>query len=163
MIVRRLAAGVAVAAFTMPLLATAPHPRSAPPANAANAPELPRTSERILARADAAPLSAIPANADPARAALARAEYDAWAAGKPDLSHYAADDAAQLQASIPQVQAYLHAAGAVKTFAFQRTTTYRGLPAAVYLVTADKGAVPELIAWNAAGKIRFIVFGAGRG
>ena len=172
MIVRRFAAGLAVAAFTVPLLAAAPHPRTAPAsaATAANAPELPRTSERILARADAAPASPSPvaspspaASADPAQTAKARAEYDAWAAGKPDMSHYIAGASAELTAAIPQVQAYLQAIGPVKTFAFQRTTTAQGMTVAIYLATAEKGSAQELISWDAAGKIQLIFFHPGQG
>lgn len=159
---RRLATGVAAAAFAVPLLATAPHPHT--PSTTANAPIPVRTSERILARADAAPASpSAVASADPAQTAKARAEYDAWAAGKPDMSRYIAGASAQLTAAIPQVEASLQAMGPVKTFAFQRTTTAHGMTVAIYLATAEKGAAQELISWDAAGKVQLIVFRPAQG
>lgn len=164
MIVRRFATGVAVAALTVPLLAAAPHPRTASPAAAAGLPLPPRTSERVLARADAAPSIPSPApSADPAQTAKARAEYDAWAAGNPDMSHYIDGAAAQLTAAIPQVRAGLQAVGAVKTFAFERSTTAQGMIVAIYLATGERGSARELISWDAAGKIQLIIFRPGHG
>lgn len=176
MIVRRLLAGAAVAAFAVPLTAAAPSRSHAAAAASIPAPAsalaLPWTHERVLARADA-PAAASPApaastaasaapapapSADPAQTAKARAEYDAWAAGKPDLSHYIASAASQLPAVIPQVEAGLQSVGPLSSFTFVRNMTIKGIPVAIYRAVGKTAALEELISWDAAGKIQFIFF-----
>lgn len=188
MIVRRLLAGAALAGLIAPAaaLATAPRP-SSPPAAAAPA-QLPRDNgARVFARADgigAAPAAGPAASAKPAakakakatpapseppaaptprptadQMAKARAEYDDFAAGRIDRTHYSGYANSQItDKTVADVGGVLKAMGAVKSFVPLPTTSYQGMTVYNFVVTCANGSMDELISWDDAGKIQLIYF-----
>jgi hypothetical protein len=188
MIVRRLLAGVAFAGLLVPgaALASAPHLPWQHPAQSVPA-QLPADNgARVFARADGIgaapaaspapaasrkPAAAKPkpaASAPPAaptppptaeQAAKARAEFDDFAAGRIDRTHYSGFANSQITDGIvSQVGGVLKSLGAVKSFVPLPTSSYQGVTVYNFVVTCANGSMDELIAWDDAGKIQLIYF-----
>ncbi len=187
MIVRRLLAGAALAGLIAPAaaLATAPRPSSPPAAAPAQLPS--DNGARVFARADgigAAPAASPAASAKPAGKAKAkaapapseppaaptprptaeqmtkaRAEYDDFAAGRIDRTHYSGYANSQItDKTVADVGGVLKAMGAVKSFVPLPTTSYQGMTVYNFVVTCANGSMDELISWDDAGKIQLIYF-----
>jgi hypothetical protein len=176
MIVRRLFTGVLVAGLAAPLLAAAPHAREPKaPLETIPAPP-PGVVSRVFARAEAADPSPAPAAASPAPAAdesplpasspspeiaaRARAEFDAYRAGKIDRAHYTPELSARVSdGALAEVTAALKALGTVKSFVQVRKITQGAQVVYVFRVECDKPPViEEAIGWNAAGKLDVLQF-----
>jgi hypothetical protein len=190
MIVRRLLTGVLLAGLAAPLLAAAPHAREPrAPRETIPAPP-PGAVTRVFARAEAAEPSPAPAapaaSAAPAgsgastapadetpgpasspsaeTAARARAEFEANRTGKIDRTRYTADMNARISdTALAEAASALKALGAVKSFTQVRKVTQGTQVLYVFRIECEKPPViEEAIAWNAAGKIDFLQFGAAR-
>jgi|GEM_PF-2385971 len=173
MIVRRLLAGLLLAALAAPTLGAAPSARpSRQPRDAVQM--LPLTSgSRVFARAEPeppAPPSAEPSSAtagpaaslpSPEIAARARAAFDANRAGKIDRAAYSAQMNATITgAGLARVAAELRALGDVKSFVQVRKITMGAIVAYVFRIESEKPpAVEQTISWDSAGKIDFLQFG----
>jgi hypothetical protein len=187
MIVRRLLAGAALAGLLAPgaALATAPHPSSRP---AASAPaQLPSDhGARVFARADgigaapaaspAAAASRKPAPAKPKpnpsapplaptppptaeQTAKARTEFDDFAAGRIDRTHYSGYANSQItDKTVADLGAVLKSLGEVKSFVPLPTSSYQGMTVYNFVVTCANGSMDELISWDDAGKVQLIYF-----
>jgi hypothetical protein len=180
---RVLAAGACVLALPMLGLSPRASARTQP------APQVPAAaddSSRVLARADgfdqgtaattmpspspapaaassAAPTPA-PAPAGPTPAprisAAARAEFEAWQAGKIDLDHYIPEARARFtDTTVKQISSqYLQPLGALTTFTYVRQMVVSGQTLYVFRATCANGSAEELLSWDSAGKIQFIYF-----
>ncbi len=128
----------APAASTSPVPATSPSPAPASPAPVASGP---------------------PATAD-ARLSRARDAFLAWQRGSVDVDQYIPAARAQFTPDAVRnvASTYLKPLGALKTFAFVATAPYQGITVYQYRATGASGAIDELIAWDAAGKIQLIFF-----
>ncbi|MEA2719133.1 MAG: hypothetical protein QOJ39_997 [Candidatus Eremiobacteraeota bacterium] len=180
MIVRRLLTGVLLAGLAAPLLAAAPHAREPrAPRETIPAPP-PGVVTRVFARAEPADPSPAAAAASPAPAgdespspasspspevaARARAVFEANRTGRIDRAGYTADMNARItDTALADAAASLKALGAVKSFTQVRKVTQAGQVLYVFRIECEKPPViEEAIAWNAAGKIDFLQFGAAR-
>ncbi len=176
MIVRRLLAGAVLVALAAPGAASASAlhlPWSRLPASTAPARLPTDNGARVFARADGLGQAAAPAaSASPAPAASpaptatkeqtakARAEFDAWQAGKIDLDRYVAEAKPQFSdAMVSQLStAYLKPLGAVRSFTLTDKGPYQGMTVYAFRAACANGTIDELISWNGAGKIQFIFF-----
>lgn len=179
---RILAAGAC--ALALPMLGLSPRTS----ARAQPAPQIPASatdSSRVLARADSsdqgtiattmpspspAPTASPVAVPTPSPApgptpaprisAAARAEFEAWQAGKIDLDHYFAEARVRFtDTTVKQIASqYLQPLGAVTAFTYVRQMVVSGQTLYVFRATCANGSVDELISWDSAGKIQFIYF-----
>lgn len=178
MIVRRTLGGVLAIGLAAPLLAAAPHDgRESKTWLPAQPP--PGLGTRVFARADggaepspspgsvAAPDGPGPASVpSPEIAARARAVFDANRAGKIDRSHYSAEmNGAITDEALARVSRSLQKLGSVKTFGQVRRITTADRVVYVFRIDfedATEPAIEEIVAWNEAGKVDFLSFGASR-
>jgi len=118
------------------------------------------TASPAAPAASPAPATSPAPPADPLLHAKARAEFDAWATGKIDLSHYIPDAAPIFTPEfVAQLSnQYLKPLGAVKTFTQVRVVTMQGARVIVYRAVCEKGSIDQAISWNDAGTIQYIRF-----
>ncbi|MBV9148557.1 MAG: hypothetical protein JO024_01725 [Candidatus Eremiobacteraeota bacterium] len=126
-----------------------------------------------LAQTAPAPSAATSTAAEnPTTTALARAQIDAFRAGKIDRTQYNADANAHItDALVGQVAQLLGRGGAIKTFAYSGNAVQSGVQVTQYAVTFERPvAVPEMptlpttadwiesIATDKDGKISYLLF-----
>jgi len=113
-----------------------------------------------------------PAVENPTVTTLARAQVEAFRAGKIDRTQYTADANTHLTDTlVSQVSQVLARGGAVRAFSYSGNSQQSGIAVAQYAVTFDKPiAIPEMpqlpttadwlesIATDASGKISFLLF-----
>ncbi len=138
----------------------------APPAVLAQSSPRPAAAARPSAR-NSSPRPAAVQTAPPrptaAQLAAARAEFDAFAAGARDSSHYSEYANTQLAPDlVKQVGGVLASLGTVKSFVPLPTESYGGMPVYQFVATCAKGSIDELISWDRSGKIQLIYFRAPR-
>jgi hypothetical protein len=188
MIVRRLLAGAALAGLIAPAAALATAPHIPPSRSTETSPaQLPADNgARVFARADGvgaapaaspapaasrkpAPGKAKPAPSAPAEAptprptadqmARAQAEFNDFAAGRIDRTHYSGYANTQItDKTVADLGAALKSLGAVKSFVPLPTVSNQGMTVYQFVVTCANGSMDELISWDDAGKIQLIFF-----
>ncbi len=187
MIVRRLLAGVALAGLIAPAAAFATAPHIPPSRSTETSPaQLPADNgARVFARADsvgAAPTaspapaasrkpapgktkpSPAPAEAPTPRPtadqmARAQAEFNDFAAGRIDRTHYSGYANTQItDKTVADLGAALKSLGAVKSFVPLPTLSQQGMTVYQFVVTCANGSMDELISWDDAEKIQLIYF-----
>ena len=189
MIVRRLLAGAALAGLIAPGAASAsapnvPQPRASAPVVPVQLPG--DNGARVFARAEGVAVAAASASPAPAasgkpaakptparsappeaptppptaeQAAKARAEYDDFAAGRIDRTHYSGFANTQItDKTVTDVGGALKSLGAVKSFVPLPTVSYQGMTIYQFVATCANGSMDELISWDADGKIQLIFF-----
>jgi len=163
--------------LALPLLGASPRPRTAtavPPPASGDV-----YGVRVLSRADEVVAQASPGSSpaassvptatatpvpgpapSPAVVSAARAEFEAWQAGKIDLNRYIPEARAQFtDSAVGQISSqYLRPLGAVKTFSFVRQLAVQGMTVYEFRAACANGSIDELISWNSAGKVQFIFF-----
>ncbi len=122
--------------------------------------------------ASPAPAAAAPAAENATLTTLARAQIDAFRAGKIDRSQYTSEANAHITDTlVTQVAQLLARGGNIKSFAYSGTAVQSGVQVAQYAVTFDKPvAVPEMpslpttanwvesISTDKTGKIAYLLF-----
>jgi hypothetical protein len=175
MIVQRLLAGViSVGLIPGVALASAPPFPWRQPAGAVRAQLLGDHGAHVLGRADGIAAGAVagpnpkPAAAPPeaptppptaAQTAKARSEYDDFAKGRIDRTHYSGYANTQVTDGIvSEVGGLLKSLGTVKSFVPLPTSSYQGMTVYQFVATCTNGSMDELIAWDDVGKISLIFF-----
>jgi hypothetical protein len=92
--------------------------------------------------------------------AQARGEFDAFASGKVDRTHYSSEMGSKIDdATVADVSKHLKEHGAVQRFTYEQTLSARGHTIYVYRVGFAKPPdLIELIAWDPKGKIEGLIF-----
>ena len=125
-----------------------------------------------LAQTTPAPSAPSTTAENPTTTALARAQIDAFRAGKIDRTQYNADANAHITDTlVGQVSQVLGRGGSIKTFAYSGNALQGGVQVAQYVVTFERPiTVPEMptlpttadwiesIATDSSGKISYLLF-----
>ncbi|HTJ26420.1 MAG TPA: hypothetical protein VMA36_09650 [Candidatus Limnocylindria bacterium] len=138
---RHLASGLLVG-LAVPLLAAAPTPAPSPSPVATPA------------------MGAAASIPSPELAAKARVEFDAWQHGKVDLNRYLPAVRRQFDAmTVTDVSTHVLAPlGSLTSFTQIRRTTFQGMSLYVFRAVCANGAVDQMISWDDAGRVIFILF-----
>jgi hypothetical protein len=93
-------------------------------------------------------------------AARARAEFAAWQDGKIDLDRYLPASRGQFgPTTVTDISTQvLKPLGTLTSFTQIRRTTYHGMSLYVFRAVCANGAVDQMISWDDAGRIVFVLF-----